>query len=328
MSTQANAFFDALNRISSSIIGPESRLWPMWLLTMVLICFLLFLRRRTVGSFFKWVFPVDVYFHKSHFVDIKLFFTGRFLSLFGMFNGFATTVFVATMVMSFLGGKHAPDATMNPLLIALLIVLANDFGVYWVHRIHHETKSLWPFHAVHHSAEVLTPVTVYRKHPFYDVISAFVRGVLMGLLTGVLLALFVGKVHVAMIAGVNAVYAIFNFVGSNLRHTHIWLSYGRFLEHILISPAQHQIHHSLAVEHHNKNYGEVFAFWDWMFGTLYVPEKREVLEFGVADEHGERLPQRHDSLTNALINPIVDSWNSITDRELQSATTSEQTNHD
>ena len=114
MSIQANAFFDALNRISSSIIGPESRLWPMWLLTMVLISFLLFLRRRTVGSFFKWVFPVDVYFHQSHFVDIKLFFTGRFLSLFGMFNGFATTVFVATMVMSFLGGKHAPDATMNP----------------------------------------------------------------------------------------------------------------------------------------------------------------------------------------------------------------------
>jgi hypothetical protein len=76
------------------------------------------------------------------------------------------------------------------------------------------------------------------------------------------------------------------------------------LEHIVISPAQHQIHHSRAVEHHDKNYGEVLAIWDWMFGTLYVPNGRETIDFGLADAEGRPLPQPHGSLGQALIQPV------------------------
>ncbi|MFT7639489.1 MAG: sterol desaturase/sphingolipid hydroxylase (fatty acid hydroxylase superfamily) [Pirellulaceae bacterium] len=303
--------FDVLLRLANAWAGPATRLWPCYLLTMIGMCYLLYRRAKSVRSFFNWAFPAEIYFHKSHFVDIKLFFVSRILSLLGLFNTVAITVFVATSVMTLVGGQQAPDATLHPAWIAMLMVLANDFGVYWVHRVHHETRTLWPFHAVHHSAEVLTPVTVYRKHPLYDIFSSSTRGLVMGLLEGIMLGLFVGKVEFTTIAGINAGYALFNLLGSNFRHTHIWLSYGRVLEHILISPAQHQIHHSIDHKHYNTNYGEIFAIWDWMFGTLYIPAAREDLEFGLSDENGKRISQPHATLTQALIVPFQESLQSF-----------------
>ncbi|MEC7028835.1 MAG: sterol desaturase family protein, partial [Pseudomonadota bacterium] len=84
---------------------------------------------------------------------------------------------------------------------------------------------------------------------------------------------------------------------------------GKTIEHILISPAQHQIHHSLKPEHHNKNFGEIFAFWDWMFGTLFIPDKEETIEYGIArpDGSGQRIKQPHNNFKEALIVPFKES---------------------
>jgi hypothetical protein len=41
----------------------------------------------------------------------------------------------------------------------------------------------------------------------------------------------------------------------------------------LRQPAHHHVHHSANPKHFNKNFGSCLALWDWMFGTLYVPEK-------------------------------------------------------
>jgi sterol desaturase/sphingolipid hydroxylase (fatty acid hydroxylase superfamily) len=160
----------------------------------------------------------------------------------------------------------------------------------------------------------MTPITVYRKHPFYDLTKTLVHGASLGLLQGILIGLFSGDISLTMLMGINSTYFLFNMLGANFRHSHIWLGYGRVLEHIFISPAQHQIHHSLAPEHHNKNYGEVLALWDWIFGTLYVAKSAEVIEFGLGDAFGNRLRQRHDSLTAALVVPFKDSWRQIRKR--------------
>ncbi len=99
-----------------------------------------------------------------------------------------------------------------------------------------------------------------------------------------------------------------------MRHSHVWLSYGDLLEHLFISPAQHQIHHSRAVEHHGKNYGEVLAIWDWMFGTLYVPNGKEDLDFGLADTKGRPVSQPHETLRAALITPVQESFRAAAGR--------------
>ncbi len=300
-----------LSRLAAAadlIAGPESRVWPLYIASMLLICYVIYRRSQVQGSFLSWVFPTHIYNHRSHWVDIKLFLIGRLLGLLGVFNAVVASAYVASLLTSFWGPAEAAGQPWHPFFVALLIVLASDFGVYWVHRLHHEYPVLWPFHSVHHSAEVMTPITAFRKHPFYDLAANAVRGVILGVLQGILLAAFVGEVQFMTLLGVNVFYVTFNFFGSNIRHSHIWLSYGPVLEHILISPAQHQVHHSLEPRHFNKNYGEVFAVWDWMFGTLYVVREREQLEFGLSDEQGNRIQQPHDTLISALVVPLQECW--------------------
>ncbi len=187
-----STILETLLQLGNAWAGPASRLWPFYLLTMLGMCLLLYARSKAVGSFLQWAFPARIYLHKSHFVDIKLFFVSRLLALLGVFNTVAISAYIATTIIASLGGAQTTDTTLHPAFIALLMILASDFGVYWVHRVHHEMRTLWPFHAVHHSAEVMTPVTVYRKHPLYDIFSSSIRGVVMGVLEGILLALFVG----------------------------------------------------------------------------------------------------------------------------------------
>ena len=301
--------------VLTSFVGPGVRLFPIYLLTTFLIAYAVYRVFRPSEPLLRWLFPRKIWLHASTLVDVKLFILNRIFSALGFFsNSFLTTI-VATVVLSILSGRPEEGTPANPLVVAFCVLLANDFGVYWVHRCHHETRALWPFHSVHHSAEVMTPITVYRKHPIYDILSSAMRGVLYGVLQGAILAAFIGPVAFSMLFGVNVFYFLFNILGSNLRHSHIWLSYGRFLEHFFISPAQHQIHHSRAVRHHNKNYGEVLAIWDWMFGTLYVPEGREDLDFGLADAEGRPLPQPHGSLKQALTVPVRDSLKAISGQD-------------
>ncbi|MDP2356719.1 MAG: sterol desaturase family protein [Beijerinckiaceae bacterium] len=69
---------------------------------------------------------------------------------------------------------------------------------------------------------------------------------------------------------------------------------------ILLSPAHHQVHHSVDPKHHNRNMGACLAIWDWLFGTLYVPAReREVSKFGLGDE----VTEPHDAVA-ALFEPI------------------------
>ena len=69
------------------------------------------------------------------------------------------------------------------------------------------------------------------------------------------------------------------FFGATLHHSHIWLTYGRMLEHVFISPAQHQVHHSTDPQHYDRNFGTMLALWDWLFGTLYVIKGKEKITF-------------------------------------------------
>lgn len=301
--------------------GPSSRLWPYYLGVSLLIGFAIFRQRRVKGSFISWIVPKSIWTHASHIVDIKLFVLSRIFSILGVFQIVAVGAVIATWVTGLFPETGLMSGLPGPIIVTALLVIVGDFSTYWVHRIYHQVRILWPFHSLHHSAEVMTPVTVYRKHPFYDLTKGLVHGTAIGLLQGILIGLFPGEISMTQLMGINGGYFLFNMLGANFRHSHIWLGYGRVLEHILISPAQHQLHHSLAPEHHNKNYGEILALWDWMFGTLYIADAREEIEFGLGDAHGNRLTQRHDSLSAALIVPFKDSWRQIRKRLNRSQST-------
>jgi sterol desaturase/sphingolipid hydroxylase (fatty acid hydroxylase superfamily) len=262
------------------------------------------------GGFLRFLLPRSVYTHPSAKLDYQLFLANRAFMPGGVLSGWLlgglgiATVADGTegLLHRLFGMSPEPVDWTWPALLAFTVSLAliSDLSTYLVHALHHRVPWLWEFHKVHHSAEVLTPVTLYRKHPVYTVLSRVMDIAVIGPLQGVVAFCFPGDADTITLFGANFVFAVFNTLGSNLRHSHVWISYGQSLSHVLISPAQHQIHHSKAPRHWDKNYGEAFALWDWAFGTLYVPREREVIEFGLAGA----ATQEHPNLASAYLVPF------------------------
>ena len=183
------------------------------------------------------------------------------------------------------------------LLVAytLSIFIVNDFTRYWIHRLMHLVPFLWRFHRIHHSAEVLNPLTFYRVHPIENILFGLRYALSTGLVTAIFIYFFGAGISVAEIWGVNIFVFIFSILGSNLRHSHIPLSYGEKLQKIFISPYQHQLHHSTEFTH--KNFGSYLAIWDLWFGTL-ENKKQKNLVYGLKND------KINHSLLGLLLNPF------------------------
>lgn len=188
----------------------------------------------------------------------------------------------------------------------LCLFVLGDLSRYWLHRLMHTNRWLWKFHEVHHCAESLNPLTFYRLHPVEIMLFALRNAIVAGGVTGVFIFCFGARVDLFTVLGGNLfVVALFSFTG-NLRHSHIRLSYGRWLERVLISPAQHQVHHQQ--ESMRKNYGSILALWDWLFGSLRLTIDAKVAEkFGL----GEGKRQDFDSVVKIMIRPFFNVMTSI-----------------
>jgi sterol desaturase/sphingolipid hydroxylase (fatty acid hydroxylase superfamily) len=167
-------------------------------------------------------------------------------------------------------------------LVTLVMFLSYELG-YWVHHyLCHRVAFLWEFHKVHHTANVLTPMTVFRVHPvdtwlFVNIVALFV-GVLNGATT---YALGVATPQFTL-TDTNLILVVFIHVYIHFQHSHLWIAFRGAAGRVLLSPAHHQIHHSNNPVHFNKNLGSCLAIWDWLFGTLHIPEQSpEKLRFGV-----------------------------------------------
>ena len=78
---------------------------------------------------------------------------------------------------------NAPGWVIAGIFTTTLFVL-DDAAKYVIHRALHRIPLLWCFHRVHHTAETLTPFTVYRTHPVEGIIFAlraiFVQALAIG----------------------------------------------------------------------------------------------------------------------------------------------------
>ena len=241
---------------------------------------------------FHYLFPKSIYLHKSAIVDYFYFYINTLVQIALVFPLFVGTSVAAARaskslledVVALSGNVVPGDHVVTIVAFTFLVALALDFGVFIAHYMQHKIPFLWEFHKTHHSAEVLTPMTVYRVHPVDNLLTMGFSGLLVGLVNGAYQYLSDGSGVLYNVWGVNAVVIIFYLMAYNLRHSHIWLSYGVFWSNWFVSPAMHQIHHSVDKRHLDKNIGLMFAFWDRLFGTLYVPEKQESLRFGIKPE--------------------------------------------
>ena len=184
-------------------------------------------------------------------------------------------------------------------LYTITLFIISDFTRYWLHRFLHTIPFLWEFHKVHHSAKVLNPLTFYRVHPVENILFGFRYSLSIGITTGVFLYFFGSKIGIVEVIGANIFVFLFSFLGSNLRHSHIPLGFFSFLEKWLISPKQHQIHHSK--KFFNRNYGGYLAIWDRLFGTLKLSKEVSILKFGLRKEQ----MKNYTSIKSLLLLPFI-----------------------
>lgn len=244
-------------------------------------------------GFLRFLFPKRLWLHRSALLDYRFVLVDKLLL--ALLIGLGTLFVIPGGDEAVIDAGEAviANAAASDLEVVLaytaVLLLVEDFCRYWAHRLMHWSPLLWHFHKVHHSPEVLVPISQLRTHPVNGLVNLLRSAIAIPIATVPFLVLFPGDLTVATILGINIGRFAFDMLGAQLRHSHVWVSFGPWLSRIVISPAQHQIHHSRAPEHHDKNFGSQFALWDWLFGTLYVPRRREKLRFGIGRGDTERL---------------------------------------
>ena len=256
-----------------------------------------------------FLFPKDVYTHRSAIADYWFFIINKtvFAVAFAALIGVTSYVVgVATAGLNAVAtSPELPLPTWLAILVATLVqVIAMDFGLWLGHYLLHKVPVLWEFHKVHHSAEVLTPLTAGRVHPLEDAINILFSGFCGGVALALCRFLLGPHAQIFGVVQLNVLVVIFFLFGFHLRHSHVWLPYKGIWGKLFVSPAHHQLHHSVAVRHWDKNLGFVFAFWDWIFGTLYAVDKREKITFGM---NGHEEPEYHSVRAMYLL-PFVKAW--------------------
>ena len=304
-------WLEALARPLVAMFQPEQRIfWPWLLLSAPLglaVCVLRMRGWESGWSLFRTQFlSRALWTGASARLDVKLMVVNGLVKLVASAPLILPLAFVSALVTSLLelptgGGLELliPSWSITTLYTIAMFVVG-DMSRFLLHRWMHLSPRLWKVHQVHHSATSMNPLTVYRVHPIESFLFGL-RGVLAGgLVTGVFIWLFGNQLSGWDILGVNVLGMLFNALGANLRHSHVWWGYGPVLEKWLISPAQHQLHHSYASQHFNQNYGTCLSCWDRLTGTLLLSENESEVEFGVDDVP---LDERH-RLRDALLMPF------------------------
>ena len=316
------------NNLSShfhAILSPESRVYPLYLVSAFVLALLAYVQVERAHAdedaahgndasgdderptFLQYVFNPRIIFHPSTRQDVKYFFVNSlvYYALISQFliSAHALSTAFHSSLISWFGELSAPilSTGVGIVLYTVLSSLALDLGVYVMHYLFHRIPLLWEFHKVHHSAEELNPVTLFRMHP----VDLFLTGLVVAVFNAIAFAgmfyLTGNELSPVRMFGLNIIVFLFYLFGYNLRHSHMWLNYPAWLSRILISPAQHQIHHSSDPKHYDKNFGLIFSFWDQLMGTSYIPKKYEKLNFGLSPEN----PNPFKSVADLYIKPFV-----------------------
>lgn len=145
--------------------------------------------------------------------------------------------------------------------VYVIAFLAMDFSGYCVHRIQHSVNIFWNAHSIHHSSEEFNLACALRQSA-----SVFFKIFVFFLIPAALLGV-PGQV-------ISVVAPLHLFIQFWYHTRHI----GKlgFLENIIVTPSHHRVHHAINPEYLDKNYSQVFIFWDKLFGT-FQEEKEEIV---------------------------------------------------
>ncbi len=253
-------------------------------------------RRVRFDVLLRAVFARRVLLHRSTRADLA--YAALSLAVLGALIGWAviSSAWISAGVAAALAARFGEAPPGAPSLArdaarTLILFLAYDLGFFVDHTLKHRIPALWELHKTHHSAEALTPLTNFRVHPLDSLILANSLALFIGVGGGVA-AFALGKSASSItLFDDNVLMLAYIFLTAQLQHSQIWIPFTGLAGRLIMSPAHHQLHHSADPAHFNCNMGASLAVWDWLAGSLYVPEARSPrLRYGASgfdhDPHG------------------------------------------
>ncbi len=157
-----------------------------------------------------------------------------------------------------------------PIILKAIIglLLMDLIGAWFVHWTEHHVKWMWMFHVIHHTDQNIDTTSANRHHPGESVIR-FVFTTLAIVIIGAPIWLVF-------------IYQSMSLVLTQFNHSNIkmptWLD--RSLELVFCTPNMHRVHHHYRQPYSDTNYGNIFSFWDKIFGT-YERVDNKKLVYGV-----------------------------------------------
>ncbi|HZR80313.1 MAG TPA: sterol desaturase family protein [Candidatus Binatia bacterium] len=160
---------------------------------------------------------------------------------------------------------------------AALVLVVLDFSFWVAHRAMHALPLFWRFHRVHHADPEVDVTTTIRQHPGESVI----RYVFMAAF-----ALPLGASPAAF-----AVYRAWSAINGLFEHANVPMPrrLDGLLSAVVTTPNMHKVHHSRAVHETDTNYGNVFAFFDRLFGKFTPSERGLTIAYGLEGFDGAEL---------------------------------------
>ena len=190
----------------------------------------------------------------------------------GFFDDFAMYTIAQNYILSiiiFSGIINLIDSTTGlsrlqffskvPIWVQLIFfTISHDLYIYWMHRWMHKNKWLWRIHEAHHSPKKVDWLSGSRSHPLEILLNQtieFAPIILLG-----------SPVEVIAYKGlISAVWGMYIHCNIDIR--------SGILQKVINGPEMHRWHHSTG-KGRNRNFATKFAFWDWMFGTAFLPDTK------------------------------------------------------
>lgn len=214
---------------------------------------------------------------------------------------FTLTTIVINFVMAFILLTSADWAVANnfgilqwlpdmPLWAYAVVglLLLDLIGAWFVHWAEHKVRWMWRFHLIHHTDTTVDTTSANRHHPGESVFR-FVFTTMGVVIAGTPIWI------VFMYQSMSVLLSQFNHANIRLPQ---WLDDA--LSWVIISPDMHKVHHHYKLPYTDSNYGNIFSFWDRLFGT-YMKLDRENIVYGIDTHYKE---EEHSRLGNLLKIPF------------------------
>jgi sterol desaturase/sphingolipid hydroxylase (fatty acid hydroxylase superfamily) len=215
--------------------------------------------------------------HNMQNYNVKNSFTNFYLMLLNggldfLLRGFYIGVFSYLYTYKIITWQYA-------FLYWIVLLIFEDFLYYWLHRFDHEVRFFWATHVTHHSSTIMNFTVGFRSsvfQPLYRFIY-FLPLPILGF----------KPIDIIFIYSATQIWGIFV-------HTELIKKMG-WLEHFLVTPSHHRVHHASNPKYLDKNMGMFLIIWDKMFGTFQEElntNQYQPIQYGLTTNLNNPSPQK------------------------------------